>query len=158
MTASSLRRLLFAALVAAGAAFGAAQAAAEAGRTPTPQPARPATAEKCVADTDFMRRNHMKTLLHQRDETMHEGVRAKQFSLANCVSCHAVKGADGKAVAYSDPKHFCRTCHSYAAVRVDCFECHASRPDEKAKAADRGDGPGDPAVSALTAHVAEMKR
>ena len=150
-----LRRLLLVALVAFGAAFGLARAeAADAGRTPTPQPAKPAAAEKCVADTDFMRRNHMKTLLHQRDETMHDGVRAKQFSLANCVSCHAVKGAEGKPVAYSDPKHFCRTCHSYAAVRIDCFECHASRPDEKAKAANAG----DPALSALAAYLAEMKR
>ena len=64
------------------------------------------------------------------------------------------KGADGKPVAYSDPKHFCRTCHSYAAVRVDCFECHASRPDEKAKAADASDN----SLSALSAHVAEMKK
>jgi len=155
MAAFSLRRLLLAALVAAGAAFGLAHAeAAEAGRTPVPQPAKPAAAEKCVADTDFMRRNHMKMLLHQRDETVHEGVRTKQFSLANCVSCHAVKGADGKPVAYSDPKHFCRTCHSYAAVRVDCFECHASRPDEKAKAA----AAADPALAALSAHLAEMKK
>ncbi|MCB1536935.1 MAG: hypothetical protein KDJ44_20055 [Rhodoblastus sp.] len=157
MAAVSLRRVLLAALVVVGAAFGLLKA--EAGeRTPVPQPVKPAAAEKCVADTQFMRRNHMKMLLHQRDETVHEGIRTKQFSLANCVSCHAVKGADGKPVAYSDPKHFCRTCHSYAAVRVDCFECHASRPEEKAKAANASDSSHDPALSALSAHVAEMKK
>ena len=43
--------------------------------------------------------------------------------------------ADGKAVSYASPQHFCRTCHIYAAVSVDCFECHASRPEERAKAA-----------------------
>ncbi|HMN70829.1 MAG TPA: hypothetical protein PKA55_03045 [Rhodoblastus sp.] len=153
MRASPPRRLLFAVLAAAGAVLGSARAEA-ADRTPIPQPARPAGAQTCVADTEFMRRNHMTMLLHQRDETVHEGIRTRQFSLANCVACHAVKGADGKPVAYSDPKHFCRTCHSYAAVRVDCFECHASRPEEKAKAADAG----DPALSALSAHLAEMKK
>ena len=157
MIGSALRRILLAALVVVGAALGLLKAEA-ADRTPVPQPVKPATAEKCVADTQFMRRNHMKMLLHQRDETMHEGIRTKQYSLANCVSCHAVKGADGKPVAYSDPKHFCRTCHSYAAVRIDCFECHASRPEEKAKAADASAGSRDAALSALSAHVAEMKR
>lgn len=157
MAAVSLRRALLAALVVVGAALGLLKAEA-ADRTPVPQPVKPATAEKCVADTQFMRRNHMKMLLHQRDETMHEGIRTKQYSLANCVSCHAVKGSDGKPVAYSDPKHFCRTCHSYAAVRIDCFECHASRPDEKAKAADASERSRDPALSALSAHLAEMKK
>lgn len=155
MALGLVHRLLVVALLALGAA---SASATEVGRTPVPLPVKPANVEKCVADTDFMRRNHMKTLLHQRDETMREGVRAKQFSLANCVSCHAVKGADGKPVAYADPKHFCRTCHSYAAVRVDCFECHASRPDEKGKAAERRDNSSDTALSALTAHVAEMKK
>ena len=150
MIAPALRRL---ALVAASAAFGLMRAEAS-DRTPAPQPVKPATAEKCVADTQFMRRNHMEMLLHQRDETVHEGIRTKQFSLANCVSCHAVKGADGKPVAYSDPKHFCRTCHSYVAVRVDCFECHASRPEGKANAAEATDAP----LSALSAHVAEMEK
>lgn len=148
-----LRRLMLAALVAAGAAFGLMRAEA-ADRTPVPQPVKPASAEKCVAGTDFMRRNHMKMLMHQRDETVHEGVRTTQFSLAGCIACHAVKGADGKPVAYSDPKHFCSTCHSYAAVRLDCFECHNSRPDAKAKAADAGDN----ALSALSAHLAEIRK
>jgi len=33
-------------------------------------------------------------------------------------------------VTVDDPQHFCRTCHDYAAVRPDCFQCHASRPGE----------------------------
>jgi hypothetical protein len=83
----------------------------------------------CVADTDFMRRNHMKMLMHQRNETVHRGVRGKQDSLKNCVTCHAVKGDNGQFVKFSNPKHFCRSCHDYAAVSIDCFECHASRPE-----------------------------
>jgi len=96
-----------------------------------PKPAR-GKGEKCVADTDWMRRNHMMALLHQRDETVHEGIRTKRFSLKGCIDCHAVKGDDGKPVTAANPKHFCRTCHDYAAVRVDCFECHASRPEATA--------------------------
>ena len=26
------------------------------------------------------------------------------------------------------PTNFCVSCHSYAAVKLDCFECHASKP------------------------------
>ena len=96
-----------------------------------PKPAR-GQGEKCVADTDWMRRNHMTVLMHQRDDTVHDGIRTTRFSLKGCIDCHAVKGADGKPVTVASPKHFCRTCHDYAAVRVDCFECHASRPEAKA--------------------------
>lgn len=86
--------------------------------------------EQCVAPTAVMRRDHMKFILHQRDETMHEGVRTQKYSLKNCVNCHAdpqtnsVLGKDG----------FCQTCHSYAAVKIDCFSCHSSSPEKKAVA------------------------
>jgi hypothetical protein len=76
--------------------------------------------ESCVAPTAEMRRNHMKFLLHQRDETVRSGLRKSRFSLKNCVDCHAdrhtgsVLGKDG----------FCSSCHSYASVSIDCFECH----------------------------------
>lgn len=96
-----------------------------------PKPAR-GKGEKCVADTDWMRRNHMTVLSHQRDGTVHDGIRTSRFSLKGCIDCHAVKAADGKPVTVASEKHFCRTCHDYAAVRVDCFECHASRPEAKA--------------------------
>jgi predicted CXXCH cytochrome family protein len=85
--------------------------------------------ESCVANTDFMRRNHMTMLEHQRDDTMLKGVRGDPYSLKDCVSCHAVDGADGTPVTVSSPEHFCRLCHDYAAVNIDCFQCHASRPD-----------------------------
>jgi len=42
-----------------------------------PQPDIPrGRGESCVADTDFMRRNHMTMLNHQRDETVLKGVRS----------------------------------------------------------------------------------
>jgi len=60
---------------------------------------------------------------------MLRGIRSKQHSLKECVSCHAVEGPDAMAVSFESEKHFCRSCHDYAAVAIDCFECHASRPD-----------------------------
>jgi len=87
--------------------------------------------DSCVEDTEFMRRNHMNLLKHQRDDTMREGIRTKQHSLKECVSCHAVQDADTRAVTVASPKHFCRSCHDYAAVQIDCFQCHASRPDSE---------------------------
>lgn len=90
--------------------------------------------ESCVEDTDFMRRNHMDLLLHQRDDTVVQGIRTRQYSLKECVDCHAVAGPDSRAITASNPKHFCRSCHDYAAVKIDCFQCHASRPDTDSSA------------------------
>ena len=87
----------------------------------------------CIAPTDFMRRNHMNLLKHDRDETVHFGNRQVKASLKECVSCHAVNGVDNKPITVENPKHFCRACHDYAAVKIDCFECHASRPAETLK-------------------------
>lgn len=105
-----------------------ANAAPNPGRVPLPVIPQ-GKGEQCVEDTDFMRRNHMKVLLHQRDETMHEGIRTKKHSLKECISCHAVEGADETPVSASSPQHFCRSCHDYAAVKIDCFQCHASKPE-----------------------------
>jgi predicted CXXCH cytochrome family protein len=85
--------------------------------------------DACVEETGFMRRNHMELLKHQRDETMLKGVRSKQHSLKECLDCHAVYGPDAVAVTAASPEHFCRSCHDYAAVNIDCFQCHASRPE-----------------------------
>ena len=96
-------------------------------RVPLPDIAR-GKGEFCVEDTDFMRRNHMNLLMHQRDETVQQGIREKKHSLKECISCHAVAGPDSMALTVASPKHFCRSCHDYAAVKIDCFDCHASRP------------------------------
>jgi predicted CXXCH cytochrome family protein len=117
-------------------------------QTLVPQPPK-GKGEHCVAPTDVMRRNHMTMMKHQRDETMHEGVRGKPFSLSGCVDCHAVRGADGQPVTYASSQHFCRSCHDFAAVSIDCFECHASRPgDGKAKSAEVAKPTGLAAVAA----------
>ena len=84
--------------------------------------------KQCVEETEFMRKNHMDLLQHQRDETMYKGIRTKKHSLKECFTCHVVKDANNTPVTVSNPKHFCRECHDYAAVNVDCFQCHASVP------------------------------
>jgi len=84
-----------------------------------------ARSEKCVADPAFMRRNHMDLLKHQRNETVHLGVRDARASLKGCIACHASTRTGSVAAEQTD---FCVSCHRYAAVQIDCFECHASKP------------------------------
>jgi hypothetical protein len=88
--------------------------------------ARFSEAQGCVEPTSEMRRNHMEYILHQRDETMHEGIRTRQYSLKECIDCHVSDAEDAPRV--SSEEHFCNSCHSYAAVSIDCFQCHADRP------------------------------
>jgi hypothetical protein len=109
-------------------AAGAAAAGEPAGRTPKPaiEPARAGT--QCVAAPDVMRRDHPSLLKHQRDETVHRGVREAQSSLKACIGCHASAATGSVAQAKTD---FCSSCHSYAAVQIDCFECHSSRPQKQ---------------------------
>lgn len=87
--------------------------------------------DQCVEDTDFMRKNHMEILNHQRDETVHRGIRTKKHSLKECMECHAVFDNSGQAVTHLDSRHFCVQCHEYASVKIDCFDCHASKPRAK---------------------------
>lgn len=79
---------------------------------------------QCVKDTQWMRKNHMHLLKHQRDEAVRKGIRSEQDSLKNCVECHASL-QDDSVLAREDS--FCAGCHRYAAVKIDCFECHASK-------------------------------
>ncbi|MGB5260419.1 MAG: hypothetical protein WBO34_07855 [Gammaproteobacteria bacterium] len=88
--------------------------------------ARFSETQGCVEPTDEMRRNHMEYILHQRDETVHEGIRTKQYSLNECINCHVSDAPDAPRV--SSEEHFCNSCHTYAAVKIDCFQCHADRP------------------------------
>ena len=106
-------------------------ACAEAGRVPKPV-IEAGKGEKCVENADFMRRNHMELLKHQRDATMHRGIRTRNHSLNGCIECHASR--KDNSVVGSD-QNFCQSCHSYAAVKVDCFECHASKPKAPAERA-----------------------
>lgn len=79
---------------------------------------------KCVEDTATMRREHPDLLRHQRDLTMHDGIRTRKHSLKECVQCHA----SAKTGSVLGDKGFCQSCHDYASVRIDCFSCHAAKP------------------------------
>ena len=115
------------ALVAAGMfAGGSVQAAETAAKTGGIGPTiNIFKGDKCVRPTEDMRRNHMKYILHQRDQTMHEGIRTTQYSLKNCVDCHA----DPKTNSVLGKDGFCASCHQYAAVTIDCFSCHSPSPE-----------------------------
>ena len=86
--------------------------------------------EQCVEPTQVMRERHWQFLMHQRDETVHRGIRTTRHSLRQCLECHVRPDAQGRYPRSSDERHFCTTCHVYAAVKVDCFECHADRPQD----------------------------
>jgi len=77
---------------------------------------------ECVKDAQWMRKNHMHMLVHQRDETVQKGVREEKSSLKNCIECHA-SAKDDSVIAREDS--FCVACHKYEAVKLDCFECHS---------------------------------
>ncbi|MEW5768824.1 MAG: Hdr-like menaquinol oxidoreductase cytochrome c subunit [Pseudomonadota bacterium] len=84
--------------------------------------------DKCVEDEDFMRRHHPDLLKHQRNETMRKGIRTTKYSLKKCVECHASEKTGSVAASKQD---FCVACHSYAAVKLDCWDCHATKPGKK---------------------------
>ena len=86
--------------------------------------------EACVAPVAEMRRDHMKMLLHQRDRTMRQGLREPRFSLKGCVDCHASQ----KTGSVLGQEGFCSSCHEYAAVKIDCFECHSPSPQKRTAA------------------------
>jgi hypothetical protein len=61
---------------------------------------------------------------------MHEGVRNEPGSLAACIDCHVEPNEKGEIAGIDSDEHFCNSCHQYAAVQIDCFQCHADRPQK----------------------------
>ncbi|MEJ2142522.1 MAG: hypothetical protein P8Y24_09240 [Gammaproteobacteria bacterium] len=105
----------------------------QAGPVEVPKARAKATQEfGCVAPVEEMRKSHMQKLLHKRDKTLREGVRTKDISLAECIDCHVTKDEKtGAMPSFGDDKHFCSSCHNYAAVKVDCFQCHNDKPENQ---------------------------
>lgn len=79
---------------------------------------------QCVEDPKLMRRIHMDLIKHQRTETMRKGIRGGKYSLAECVECHASTKTNS---VLGSNEAFCQGCHAYAAVKLDCFECHSNK-------------------------------
>ncbi|MXY14811.1 MAG: hypothetical protein F4X93_00140 [Proteobacteria bacterium] len=84
----------------------------------------------CVEPVEIMRRQHFEYILDHRDRTVIEGIRTKKHSLIGCIDCHITPNDEGVYARYSQETHFCASCHQFAAVRIDCFQCHADRPAE----------------------------
>ncbi len=92
-----------------------------------PHPVKAFKGDQCVEPVDVMRRNHWKYLKHQRDETVRQGIRGAKYSLRQCIECHAVP--DKEAGGARTVRVFCGECHKFAAVNIDCFQCHTTKPE-----------------------------
>ncbi|MBF0170004.1 MAG: hypothetical protein HQK87_02770 [Nitrospinae bacterium] len=84
---------------------------------------------QCVRDTEWMRRNHMKLLMHTRDDVVREGVRLDREGLKGCRSCHPYRG------------EFCDQCHDYVGMQQECWNCHFY-PESKTVINDEDREPG----------------
>ena len=126
-----LLRLLVTTFAALVAVLPAPTLAGDGGRTAKPviEIANPG---KCVAPPEEMRRNHMEMLKHQRDLTLREGIRGTKVSLNGCIECHASKKT-GSVIGGND--NFCQGCHAYAAVKLDCWDCHQPKAGYQATGA-----------------------
>jgi len=105
---------------------------AQAGEVPKPVVAIENPGSQCVAPPAEMRRNHMEMLKHQRRLTLREGVRGARVSLNGCIECHASKKT-GSVTGGNE--NFCQSCHAYAAVKLDCWDCHQPKAGYKATGA-----------------------
>ena len=88
-----------------------------------------ARGERCVEPVDMMRRAHFEFLNHHGQQTVERGIRTGRHSLAGCIGCHAARDQNADWIPVSAPGQFCDSCHSYAAVRIDCFSCHRAVPE-----------------------------
>lgn len=92
--------------------------------------------DSCVEPTPLMRKKHYAFLKHDRDITVHQGVRTIKHSIAGCVDCHAAKDDTGNYLPVTAEGQFCQSCHEYAGAELDCFSCHSAVPATAAKAGD----------------------
>ena len=88
-----------------------------------------ARGERCVEPVGVMRRAHFEFLNHHGQQTVERGIRTGRHSLAGCIGCHAVRDQHSDWVPVSAPGQFCDSCHTSAAVRIDCFSCHRPVPE-----------------------------
>jgi len=112
-------------LTTAALAWAGSENKPKASGAPKPVIQKAVKGEQCVEDTDYMRRNHMVVLDVHRDKAVIEGIRTPKHSLKECINCHASEKTGSVAAAKDD---FCISCHSYASVKIDCFDCHSTKP------------------------------
>lgn len=100
-------------------------------------------------EPNVMIRDHPAFLLSYRTAFVHSSTEIPFGNLEGCVTCHVTNDASNKPVGFDDPRHFCRSCHNTAAVSIDCFECHQSRPTPPGESARDNHGIGPRRLSAL---------
>lgn len=91
-----------------------------------PDPKIITTEKQCIESTQYMRDSHMDLLDEWRWSVVREGDRTyiasdgKEWTISirdTCMECHSNKA------------EFCDTCHDYAGIKPDCWDCHVS-PEE----------------------------
>ncbi len=100
---------------------------------------RAAGLESCVEPTERMRREHMEFIKHQRIATVHEGIRGTKHRLSGCVECHISYDAERVPRPIDRRDQFCGACHAFAAVDLNCFDCHAAVPNVSGPAPEVGE-------------------
>jgi hypothetical protein len=82
------------------------------------------TNKQCVKPAQYMAANHMTMLNTWRDDVVRnndrtlgeiDGVMYEKSLQNTCLKCH------------SNVNEFCNKCHSYASVKVYCWDCHIAR-------------------------------
>lgn len=88
----------------------------------------PGAGDKCVAETEYMRANHMDLLNQWRDKVVREnhrtyvGFDGTEYDMSlsrTCMSCH------------SNKSDFCDRCHNYAGVSPYCWDCHVEPMEDQ---------------------------
>jgi len=86
-----------------------------------PEIEKPTGATACVAEADFMRREHMQLLSDWRDDVVRrgdrvyvaaDGQRYEKSLTRTCLGCHQSKA------------NSCDRCHDYLDVQPHCWQCH----------------------------------
>ena len=129
-------------MTTAALAWAGAETQSKPDGVPKPVISKAVKGEQCVEPTPYMRRNHMEVLDGHRDKAVIEGIRTKKYSLKECINCHASEQTGSVASTKDD---FCVSCHSYASVKIDCFDCHSTKPQ------------GSMAMHSLNAETAHYK-
>ena len=86
-----------------------------------PNPVLPISENQCIESKEYMKQYHMQLLQQWRDSAVRHDVttftasdnKTYDISLTDtCLKCH------------SNKSEFCDTCHNYAGVSPNCWECH----------------------------------
>lgn len=108
--------------------------------------------KECVEPAEYMRQNHMQLLLQWRDAKVRDGQsvyinsKGKAYDISlegTCLKCHndkPVSSSVPSTVAKTNisasnaaptnltsdgSNEFCFSCHNYASVKPNCWNCHA---------------------------------